>query len=86
MINRDAPSDKNTKHKISHRDYIHRLLFPNNIKPNWNASLYLFAALIVVLILSQLLKLGNLSVAFIISGVIISQLVILNHIRILTRF
>ena len=87
VLNGEVSSDKNTKHKISRRDYIHRLLFPNNIKPNWNASLYLFAALIVVLILSQLLKLGNLSVAFIISGVIISQLVILNlPIRILTRF
>ena len=87
VIKGDLSSDKNTKHKISRRDYIHRLLFPNNIKPNWNASLYLFAALIVVLIISQLLKLGNLSVAFIISGVIISQLVILNlPIRILTRF
>ncbi|MFZ0443006.1 MAG: FUSC family protein [Methanobacterium sp.] len=87
VIKGDLSSDENTKHKISRRDYIHRLLFPNNIKPNWNASLYLFAALIVVLILSQLLKLGNLSVAFIISGVLISQLVILNlPIRILTRF
>ena len=87
VLNGEVSSDKNTKHKISRRDYIHRLLFPNNIKPNWNASFYLFAALIVVLILSQLLKLGNLSVAFIISGVIISQLVILNlPIRILTRF
>ena len=87
VINRDLPSDKNINHKISRRDYIHRLLFPNNIKPNWNASLYLFAALIIVVILSQLLKLGNLSVAFIISGVLISQLVILNlPIKILTRF
>ena len=87
VLNGEVSSDKNTKHKISRGDYIHRLLFPNNIKPNWNASFYLFAALIVVLILSQLLKLGNLSVAFIISGVIISQLVILNlPIRILTRF
>ncbi len=86
-IKGDLSSDKNTRHKISRRKYIHGLLFPNNIKPNWNASLYLFAALIIVLILSQLLKLGNLSVAFIISGVLISQLVILNlPIRILTRF
>ena len=38
----------------------------------------MFFALIMVFIISQLLKLGNLSVAFIISGVIISQLVILN--------
>ena len=87
VLNGEVSSDKNTKHKINRRDYIHRLLFPNNIKPNWNASLYLFAALIVVLIISQLLKLGNLTVAFIISGVIISQLVILNlPIKILTRF
>ena len=87
VIKGEESPDKNTKHKISRRAYIHRLLFPNNIKPNWNASLYLFAALIIVVILSQLLKLGNLSVAFIISGVIISQLVILNlPIKILTRF
>ena len=45
VIKGDLSSDKNTKHKISRRDYIHRLLFPNNIKPNWNASLYQFAAL-----------------------------------------
>ncbi len=87
VLNGELSSDKNTKHKISRRNYIHRLLFPNNIKPNWNASLYLFLALIVVVIISQLLRLGNLSVAFIISGVIISQLVILNlPVRILTRF
>ena len=54
VLNREVSSDKNTKHKISRRNYIHRLLFPNNIKPNWNASLYLFAALIVVLIISQI--------------------------------
>ncbi len=87
VLNGELSSDKNIKHKISRRDYIHRLLFPNNIKPNWNASLYLFLALIVVVIISQLLRLGNLSVAFIISGVIISQLVILNlPVKILTRF
>ena len=87
VLNGEVSSDKNTKYKISRRDYIHRLLFPNNIKPNWNASLYLFLALIVVVIISQLLRLGNLSVAFIISGVIISQLVILNlPVKILTRF
>ncbi len=87
VLDGEVSSDKNTKHKISRRDYIHRLLFPNNIKPNWNASLYLFLALIVVVIISQLLRLGNLSVAFIISGVIISQLVILDlPVKILTRF
>jgi uncharacterized membrane protein YgaE (UPF0421/DUF939 family) len=80
-------SDKNTMHEISRRKYINRLLFPNKIKPNWNASLNMFAALIVVFIISQLLKLGNLSAAFILSGVLISQFVILKlPIRVLTRF
>jgi uncharacterized membrane protein YgaE (UPF0421/DUF939 family) len=47
----------------------------------------MFAALIVVFIISQLLKLGNLSAAFILSGVLISQFVILKlPIRVLTRF
>ncbi len=72
--------------KIGRRDYIHRILFPNNIKPNWNATLNMFAALIVVFIIAELLKLGNLTVAFIISGVLISQVVILNlPIKLLTR-
>ena len=72
--------------KIGRRDYIYRILFPNNIKPNWNAALNMFIALIVVLIISQLLKLGNLTVAFILSGVLISQIVILNlPVKLLTR-
>lgn len=87
VLKGELSSDNNTKHKISRRSYIHRLLFPNNIKPNWNASLSMFAALIIVFIISQLLKLGNLSAAFILSGVIVSQLVILNlPVRVLTRF
>jgi uncharacterized membrane protein YgaE (UPF0421/DUF939 family) len=64
--------------KISRREQIHRILFPNNIKPDWNAALYMFAALIVLFIISRLLNLGNLSIAFIISGAVISQVVVLN--------
>lgn len=72
--------------KISRSKYIHRLLFPNNIHPDWNAALYMYVALIVLLIISQLLKLGNLSVAFVIGGVLISQVVVLNiPVRVILR-
>ncbi len=64
--------------KISRREYVHGLLHPNNVKPDWNAALYMFAALIILYIIAQLLKLGNLTVPFILSGVLISQLVNLN--------
>ncbi len=64
--------------KISRGEQIHRILFPNNIKPDWNAALYMFAALIVLFIISRLLNLGNLSIAFVISGAVISQVVVLN--------
>ena len=71
--------------KISRREQIHRILFPNNIKPDWNAALYMFAALFVLFIISQLLNLGNLTIAFIISGAVISQVVVLNlPIRVIT--
>ncbi len=72
--------------KISRREYIHRLLYPNNIKPDWNAALYMYAALILLFIIAQLLKLGNLTVAFVLGGVLISQLVNLNiPVRTITR-
>ena len=64
--------------KISRREYIHKLLHPNNIKPDWNAALYMYAALIILFIIAQLLKLGNLTIAFVLGGVLISQLVNLN--------
>jgi hypothetical protein len=43
--------------QISLKNRINRLLYPNEIKPNWNASLNMFIALIVVLILSYLFRL-----------------------------
>jgi len=78
--------DKGTMNKISRREYIHRLLHPNDVKPNWNSALYMLAALIVVFIVSQLLKLGNVTAAFILSGVYISLIVTVNlPIRVLIR-
>jgi len=47
-------------------------LYPNDVKPDWNASLNMFAALIVVFIISQLLKLGNVTFAFVFSGAYIA--------------
>jgi uncharacterized membrane protein YgaE (UPF0421/DUF939 family) len=64
--------------KISLRNYIHRLLSPNNIKPNWNAALYMYLALIVLFVISQLFKLGNVSTAFVVGGILTSQVVVLN--------
>lgn len=72
--------------KISRREYIDRLLHPNNIKPNWNAVPYMYVALIVLIIISQLLTLGNLSIAFVLGGVLISQVVFLNiPVRVILR-
>ncbi|MGZ7210235.1 MAG: FUSC family protein, partial [Methanobacterium sp.] len=71
--------------KISH-GYIHRLLYPNDVKPDWNASLNMFAALIVVFIISQLLNLGNVSFAFIFSGAYIALVLSANlPVRVLIR-
>jgi hypothetical protein len=65
--------------EISLKNRIHRLLYPNNIKPNWNASLNMFVALIVVLILSYLFKLNNdLTLGLVVAGIIISLVVSLN--------
>jgi len=65
-------SDINTMNEIGPRKYILRLLYPNGLKPDWNASLNMFAALIVVFIISQLLKLGNVTIAFVFSGAYIA--------------
>jgi uncharacterized membrane protein YgaE (UPF0421/DUF939 family) len=84
--NGEASSDKGTLNKISPKEYIHRLLYPNDVKPNWNSALYMLAALIVVFIISQLLKLGNVTAAFILSGVYISLILTVNlPIRVLIR-
>jgi uncharacterized membrane protein YgaE (UPF0421/DUF939 family) len=65
-------SDLDTMNEIGKRKYILRLLYPNDVKPDWNASLNMFAALIVVFIISQLLKLGNVTFAFVFSGAYIA--------------
>ena len=65
-------SDINTMNEIGPRKYILRLLYPNDVKPDWNASLNMFAALIVVFIISQLIKLGNVTFAFVFSGAYIA--------------
>ena len=65
-------SDIDTMNKIGPRKYILRLLYPNDVKPDWNASLDMFAALIVVFIISQLLNLGNVTFAFVFSGAYIA--------------
>jgi len=70
--NGKASSDIDTMNEIGRRKYILRLLYPNDVKPDWNASLNMFAALIVVFIISQLLKLGNVTIAFIFSGAYIA--------------
>ena len=84
--NGKASSDIDTMNEIGRRKYILRLLYPNDVKPDWNASLNMFAALIVVFIISQLLKLGNVTAAFILSGVYISLNLTVNlPIRVLIR-
>jgi uncharacterized membrane protein YgaE (UPF0421/DUF939 family) len=65
-------SDIDNMNEIGPRKYILRLLYPNDVKPDWNASLNMFAALIVVFIISQLLKLGNVTFAFVFSGAYIA--------------
>ena len=61
--------------KISRREYINRLLYSDDIKPDWNTTLYMYTALILLFIIAQLLKL-ELIFAFVLGGVLISQLVI----------
>jgi uncharacterized membrane protein YgaE (UPF0421/DUF939 family) len=72
QIKNGKVSDLDTMNEIGKRKYILRLLYPNDVKPDWNASLNMFAALIVVFIISQLLKLGNVTFAFVFSGAYIA--------------
>lgn len=70
--NGKVSSDIDAMNEIGPRKYILRLLYPNDVKPDWNASLNMFAALIVVFIISQLIKLGNVTFAFVFSGAYIA--------------
>ncbi len=67
--NGNTYSNIDNTNEMGLKKYILRLLYPNGVKPDWNASLNMFAALIVVFIISQLLKLGNVTLAFIFSGI-----------------
>jgi len=72
QVKNGKESDLDTMNEIGNRNYILRLLYPNDVKPDWNASLNMFGALIVVFIISQLLKLGNVTFAFVFSGAYIA--------------